>query len=270
MDNLNQMDSLGDAIAAAWDDGTLRGAERSEPTGRALNDPMAAAADIAAYEIAREHSPEAEARARQSGDVDLAAQAVERVEDEGYELDMIRHDISEELWQDPEFAGYVADAEGDVEEAARRWDAERDEQIAQAEAVEAQQFDSYMGQIVDAVNAGQLDFYSLPPEVQATVAEWAEGEQALAEVQAGENAYAADQLAQAQQLVDYGATVAELGGNVHVFEQLIAEGYDIETAANAVLASAPTDMDTATAALERDVQGDPYAEWLRSLADGRA
>jgi hypothetical protein len=276
MDNVSSMDGLADAIDEAWESGEIRGSERSEPTGRAVSDPMAAAVDISAYELARERGPEAEERARRSGDTELAALAVESHEDYTYELEMMERGIPEELWEDSEFAAYVVDAEGDVDVAAERWDANIDQQYDEAAAIDAAQYDEAMGHVAQAVANGEVNFYDLPWELQQAVTTWAEEAQTAAAIEDFNNMQDAEQLRQAQQLVSYGALVAEEGGNVAVYEELVEQGFDVETAANTALqagAGGPLQlrgddgMNAAVNGLHSDVVGTASGQLYRDLRE---
>ena len=232
---MDGLDGLNDAIDEAWNDGSIRGDNSSQLTGR--TDSMDLATELLFAEQARDGGPEAEASARRNGDTALALDALEAHEDSEYANELYARGIPEELHDDPDFHRYVVDADGDIELAAERWDANIDRELAEAEAERAEQWDAAMVEIVGALERGEVDFYSLPPDLQQEALRYAQERPILDDMEAERQAELADRTYTAEQVVEVAEVLEDEAGPIasYVFGELIDQGFDIETAANSAL-----------------------------------
>jgi hypothetical protein len=233
---LDGLDALHAALDETFDSGELTdGHTSSQPTGR--DDPMDMALNLTLYEQARASGPAAEARALQSGDTVMAAAALEDFEDITYYDALTEHGIPDELHDDEQFNAYVVDAEGDIDEAARRWDENIDNQYAQEEAEVQADIDEAMATVVGALENGEVDWYSLPPELQQAAIEWVGDQEISVDEQIADDSERAMISRNADMIEGYSGIIQQEAGAVGVslFEHLLELGYDIEESANAAM-----------------------------------
>jgi hypothetical protein len=242
MDSLDSMDALHDAINASVDG--PEGPERisSDPVPRDMDDPqhrLTAAVDFLSYEVARESGPAAEANARRSGNTDLAALALEQHEDQETEMAYAEAGIPPELWDDPSWNYFVADADGDVGVAAERWNADMLAQETEAYEQEAAAYNEGMAYVLNALAAGEVSFDELPDELAFAVTDYVQEQNAELESRA-QSAFALQQHAADAEAYSMAYNfVLDQGGNLNAFVEAIQAGYELDDASTYALNAPP-------------------------------
>jgi hypothetical protein len=231
MDNLQGMDALNEAIDGAWTDGTFAGAEASEPTGNL--DPMKAATDLLSFEVAEAHG-NADA-VRRSGDVSLAGEALMAYEEDQYAAQLEEAGIPDEVVENPEWHHMVVEADGDIDQAREQWNSAAEWEALEYDQAMGEYYDQAMAAVVDAVGAGEVDFDTLPEDVKAQAYEWVQQQEILAGADAEQTIEDAAAYNASLQMQELGQLVQQEGGSVEVYDALLEQGYDVETAANYAL-----------------------------------